>query len=285
MDTIKDFLQSIFESYKDRVKSPLIGSLVISFLIFNWKSVAILFFSDWPMHCRIEWVTEKYSQLYNILIPVGIAFFYVLGLPYLNIEIEKILKKYTTYRVDKLNCSRIDLLLQRKEEAKILKDIADAKAGTSEINDLKERNDSLLVELDAAIKQNQEDLNRHKLVIEQLKESEVNRINEINNTKWSSISIWDEIQQDLPSVGEIGQSMKIQISRLETALSYHDKTEFIKAYRELAIKDVKIDNYKISDFVKYKLFTPVSKGGKEVINSTHLGKIFFYYLIKKYGLA
>ncbi|EJG02269.1 hypothetical protein [Flavobacterium sp. F52] len=167
MDTVKDFFQSIYDNYRDRIKNPLVGSFLLSFFFFNWRYFAILFSSEWPVHCRIEWIDERYTILYNFGCPLLIALFYILGLPYINLVFDKCLNYYSDQKFEKKKRNRKKDLETERDEASLIRDIADAKAGTSEINNLKERNDSLVKELNNAVSQMEEDLKRHNATIQQ----------------------------------------------------------------------------------------------------------------------
>jgi hypothetical protein len=167
METVKDFFQSIYDSYTERIKSPLIGSFLLSFFFFNWRFFAILFYSDWPMHCRIEWIEEQYYNLSNFLCPLGIALFYILAIPHINLFFEYCLSYYSKEKYEKKKKSRKADLEREKDEASIVREIADAKAGTSKILELQERNEALKRENSALTNQNQEDLERHNKALEQ----------------------------------------------------------------------------------------------------------------------
>lgn len=160
METVREIFQSIYESYKDRIKSPLAGSFIITFLIANWKSVAIITGSEWPMHCRIEWVEEHFSMNKNFYYPLIIALGYILILPYLNIIFELCLKRYDFYKDGKKKSRRKSDLEQERDEAGILREIAEAKAGTSEIIMLNKQNENLLNEIKELNNRNQKENER-----------------------------------------------------------------------------------------------------------------------------
>lgn len=61
-------------------------------------------------------------------------------------------------------------MLIEEREAHQRRKIADAEAGTSQISDLKERNDALQSELNELSTQNQEDLKRHNFTVEKYKD-------------------------------------------------------------------------------------------------------------------
>lgn len=47
-----DVLKDAFEAMSQRIRSPIVGSIVLSFLVINWKAVAYLLFADHPLLVR-----------------------------------------------------------------------------------------------------------------------------------------------------------------------------------------------------------------------------------------
>ncbi|MCC9066306.1 septum formation initiator family protein [Flavobacterium piscisymbiosum] len=180
METIKEFFQNIYDSSTERIKSPLVGSFIISFLIFNWRVFAILFYSEWPVHCRIEWIEDNYCKWPNLLIPIGIALFYIVPLPYINLIIDFLLGKYSKKRAEEKKAKRTGDLHQERDYAALERQVADAKAGTSEINNLQARIESLQQEIKDLTELNKLDhqrwLERGDLALE--KENELIKLNQ-----------------------------------------------------------------------------------------------------------
>ena len=162
METIKEFIQSTFDSYRDRVKSPFIGSFALSFVLFNWKAFLILLYSDLSIIRKINYIELYHCSVENLIWPVVIALFYVIVLPYINLGIEWLLNHYTNkkqVKADELETAR---LVKRKGNANLLREIADEKAGTSEITNLQSKIESLQQEIVGLVNQNKLDNERWK---------------------------------------------------------------------------------------------------------------------------
>ncbi len=43
---MKDIIKSFFEASRDRIKNPLIGTFIISWIAINWRPIMILIFSE-----------------------------------------------------------------------------------------------------------------------------------------------------------------------------------------------------------------------------------------------
>jgi len=283
METIKDFLESIVDSYKDRIKSPLIGSFMISFMIFNWRAFAILIFSDWPIHTRIKWVEEHYSENKNFVWPILISFFYVLILPYINLFFDWLLSMYTNKRMLKINYKRNSELVRRKVEAVLLREIADAEAGTSEINSLKERIEGLQLENNAMIQQNQDDLNRHNTTLENFKMIESNHKRNIDSlTKQRNLLL---ASRSLP-LSDIITSKEIKEAVEEAdGLSEFGRKDLIDFFTKLEngkAPDVNVDS--IQKYEKQGYIEVIAVDNYRKMQLTVLGQLMQFYLVNNLDL-
>ncbi len=83
---VKDF----FSEFKNRVTSPLFGSFVISWLLFNWKvPITLIFYSRQDLYYDIKVsfidAIKEYCNLFDSLIfPFVTALFYTFGYPYIR---------------------------------------------------------------------------------------------------------------------------------------------------------------------------------------------------------
>jgi len=216
METIGNFFQSVYDSYRDRIKSPFVGSFVLSFLIFNWQVFAILFYSEWPLHCRIEWIEEHFYKESNVWYPVLIALFYILILPYINLFFDWILSIYSNQKLIKKNAARVSDLKTQKAEAKLLREIADEQAGTSEILNLQVKINSQQKEINDLTNQYKEDSDRWK--------------------ERSSTS--HEIEQELNSkVDELSKENRVLKSRINELAQYKAQKDE-QDYKNLSDPDI-----------------------------------------------
>jgi hypothetical protein len=143
MEELKDFVSEL----KARLGSPLIGSYIIAWLIFNWQIPIFLFFykqtelglDDYKSYRDV--ILQNIDVWRNLIWPLGIALFYILCFPYVKAWIKvyqfKILTKseneiyeitYTaktyTFKIDELNKehakTKDQLEAQRQELVKAL---------------------------------------------------------------------------------------------------------------------------------------------------------------------
>lgn len=129
MEHLVSFIKSIWESGKERLKNPFIGSFVLALLVWNWKGVLVILFSSKPVEENIQyalnqhvfmtsisevwgynigWSAAFFNTLINLLIPFSFAMAYTLILPTLMIKIDKWNKKKNDVRKENLKNDRID---------------------------------------------------------------------------------------------------------------------------------------------------------------------------------
>lgn len=86
MDVLKsigDLVFSTIEAVKERAKSPLFGTFVLAWLIFNWQLVYFLLFADLDTMQKIRHIDRNYSDIwfnlnYPLLTTLGYIIFYPL---------------------------------------------------------------------------------------------------------------------------------------------------------------------------------------------------------------
>ncbi|EJK8623002.1 hypothetical protein R4E38_06945 [Morganella morganii] len=105
---MKDFFANLFkctsETMIERVKNPIVGSFVFSWLFFNWKVILILLFSDKSIDDKINTISVLISYE-SFLFPLGFSFLYSWLLPIFSLCIDFLLKpvysKVVSIRTDR----------------------------------------------------------------------------------------------------------------------------------------------------------------------------------------
>lgn len=91
---MKEIIKSFFETSKERIKNPLIGTFLISWIAINWKPISILFFSNKDIEDRITHIIDNYSSFQSyFLVPFIITIVYLIILPYFMWGMDEVLKK------------------------------------------------------------------------------------------------------------------------------------------------------------------------------------------------
>ena len=202
---MKDFIKKILETSKDRLKNPLVGSFILSWLVFNWKGVLVVLFSSKSIEDRISYVAkEDYSILLLLWLPLLMALFYVVILPYLSLVIEKLnvyAKRIRKETVFKENLEKItqNIELKKKElrleKAKIdYEKLAEKNKASNEIST--EKRDYFKVEFDKFI--NTSDFKIFELVAAEIRryKSTPNNITSIAIEKFIALDLVERIDDE-----------------------------------------------------------------------------------------
>lgn len=101
-NTLKEMLENIVQPLKDqidhRVKTPLVGSFILSWLVFNWEKIAVLFISKENIYTRLDKIANLpqinvpfWGQNYTntLLLPLLSSLFLTMAVPYINRAINR----------------------------------------------------------------------------------------------------------------------------------------------------------------------------------------------------
>ena len=62
MTTIKELFIEIIESSRERLKNPVIGAFIFSWIAINWRIILLLVYSDQAIEDKIRIIEELLSQ-------------------------------------------------------------------------------------------------------------------------------------------------------------------------------------------------------------------------------
>lgn len=140
MTSIKELLQSLLESSRDRLKNPIVSAFIFSWTVINWRILGILLFSDKTIEDKISYIEECYTDYnLNLWIPLGIAVFYILILPYIMLTFDWLLQKATSLRRQILTSQRLEEIQDRQEIAAEEWQLEKIRQGSQDIELLKEK--------------------------------------------------------------------------------------------------------------------------------------------------
>lgn len=106
--TIADLIKSLIDSSKERIKTPITGAFIISFIAYNWKAILFLLFSTSAIEDKLAFISYKYCSLSALLWPIAIAIAYSILVPYLMMFIESVNKKAKQKRQINIYDEKID---------------------------------------------------------------------------------------------------------------------------------------------------------------------------------
>lgn len=173
--TITELIKDLIDTSKERLKTPISGAFLITFIIYNWRPILFLIFSEASIEDKIIVINHEYCSLWAFLFPVFIALFYTLLIPKLMLKIDKSLIETTEERIKNIYDSKGHAMSCKIELAKKEFELKNIETGNkqieellSQINNLKESNTQITKANQIEVEQLNENLKKSN---EQLKET------------------------------------------------------------------------------------------------------------------
>lgn len=79
-----DKLGDLLEALENRLRSRVVGSILIAFLFLNWKSIYFVIFGDVPAVEKFSFVDAHSSSLRTIILPLALGVIASIVLPWVN---------------------------------------------------------------------------------------------------------------------------------------------------------------------------------------------------------
>lgn len=100
MSSEESITESVKQTLKERVANPLWGYIILSWVGFNWKSIAIMCLSEASVVTRIQQTTSTEDfYLKTLCYPVGLGFILATFFPYFSNLVTLLQVKATAWRV------------------------------------------------------------------------------------------------------------------------------------------------------------------------------------------
>ncbi len=182
--TFFDFLKELNDTAKDRLKTPITGAFVFSFLIYNWRPIALLSFSEASIEDKIVVINHEYCNRWSILIPFFIALIYTIIVPILSVLIDRLLISTKKARIMNIYASKTKTVEEKIELAKKEFQLKNIETGNKQIEDFQTQIHTLeqtkiqqIETHNTVVKQLNDELSEANNIILKLNESN-NRLNE-----------------------------------------------------------------------------------------------------------
>ncbi|MET3027946.1 hypothetical protein ABXT06_14800 [Flavobacterium sp. UW10123] len=229
--TLADLIKDFIDSTKERLKNPISGAFLWSFVFYNWRPICLLLFSKTSIENKIIVINHEYCSFWAIFFPIVIATFYTLLIPKIMLEIDKDLEPTKDARITKRYASKKHEVVEKTKVAKAEFLLKSEESGTqtiqefmSQIEALKENNNNLqdsIKQINESNKVTVDGLNHSLQIAKQaLNEKEqqnviLKRINDLKKDNAPDIHIQDD---DTISYRFLikGLINKAQLSEIET---------------------------------------------------------------------
>ena len=245
---MKDLLKDIIESSRDRVKTPITGSFILAFVIYNWRPLLYLIFSNVTIEDKIDNINKTYCDIWALVGPLGIAIVYVAIVPYIMMGLEYCTKKAVEGRKTHKSTQKLFDLTIEKDIAVEEFQIEKIKTGQKEISDLNDKVNSLTTHIENINTQQKSQNENYEKLIE-------GYINNEDNFKANIKSLEEKIKSEksnteslLKLSGIKDVVSKFSNNEVEYFLLFCKKQFFVPG-------DVTIEFRHIDKFIKLELIT------------------------------
>lgn len=182
---MKEIINSILDTAKERLKNPLLGSFIFSWVIFNWKPIFYIVLSENSIENKIDFISECYSSLNNAFwFPLIFSIFYIVVFPYILWAFDKLSSKAIIGRKENVLNLNISDIRNKQKIAVEESDLENIKASYRDKADLNKKIEILnnqLNEKEEIIEMQNVELNQIKSEENRLKEFIKNNENETFN--------------------------------------------------------------------------------------------------------
>jgi len=140
---IFDYLKDVTDSAKERIKTPITGSFTFAFILYNWRPITLLLLSTNTIENRISDIGKVYATWDTIVVPILIAIFYVVMIPFIMMWLERASGKAVDGRMEHKNTQKKKKLESDREVLRLEAINADVRSGNLEKEQLTKNNEEL----------------------------------------------------------------------------------------------------------------------------------------------
>ncbi len=159
---MKELIKTLLTTPTERLKNPFIGTFIFALMALNWRPILYMSSSKSTILERITYIDKNFISIYNQLwLPLLLAIFYIVALPYLTLLFERLTRKAVIDRKEnQLSLKLSDLKSNQKtaEQESILENIkanyrdkADLNKQIEELNKKLKNNNITIKELESTI--------------------------------------------------------------------------------------------------------------------------------------
>lgn len=76
-------IQETFETVADRIKSPVIGPIILAYFVFNWKPIYYLIFAEQSVEIRFEYFDRNTDIISCFVLPTFFGLAFALAAPWI----------------------------------------------------------------------------------------------------------------------------------------------------------------------------------------------------------
>ena len=141
--TIAELIKEVMDSSKERVKSPILGSYICSFLLFNWRPIILLIFSEESIEDKFMVIETCYVSYWTWLGPLIIVAIYTFLLPWIMVGVDIVLKPAKEKRIKHIYSSKIFTTAEKVKLAQEEVTLKNIESGNKQREELLEQIETL----------------------------------------------------------------------------------------------------------------------------------------------
>lgn len=90
---MKDIIDTIYKTSRERIANPIIGSFILSWLVFNWRPLAFFYLSNKKVEEKILYINDNFCSLSKLLRgPLVLVGVYMIAIPYISLLFDLIVE-------------------------------------------------------------------------------------------------------------------------------------------------------------------------------------------------
>lgn len=113
--TFADLFKDILDTSRERVKTPISGAYLLSFLLWNWRPIVLLAFEKTTITQKIIIINKEYCDKWAVLGPLLLGLLFTVGVPYLMALIDLVLRPAKKMRLKSVYNSKTDDINEQLE--------------------------------------------------------------------------------------------------------------------------------------------------------------------------
>jgi|GEM_PF-2416393 len=152
MSELISFFREMLETSRERIKTPITGAFIFSFIAYNWKPIVVFIYSKRSIENTVELISSEYCSYWAIIIPLFISIAYTIILPYGIMHIEKFHTAAKKKRKDIYNEIKRHELTEKATILQLERDNEDVRSGNVEKSDLNNKISFLENQMETAVK-------------------------------------------------------------------------------------------------------------------------------------
>lgn len=268
---MKEIIDAVFDTAKERMKNPFIGAFILSWVAFNWKPIIVLVFGTGSVEGRISLIEKNYIDLvWNFVLPICFSLFYVMVLPYIMWLFDKIASKAVKGRKTNIKNQKLFDLEARQDYAKEDRKLENIKAGFRDLTELngeiEELQQQLEVKAASVISIKQE----YSSALDEQRKKVGLYLDEISRKDEKLDTLIDQIEHYKNVVSNLESNLKQSGANISDynlgQISDVEKSKFFKDYR------------KFKNTEEFEIFGEV---GKAIRKGYSISKIVSQFLIQE----